>query len=157
MRYVALAPLLAEAGAGDHLDVGKRAAVEDGQLQVVELDDGVVDAHADEGREQVLGGGDEDALLHQAGGVADFCDVLADGGYVEAVEVDAAEDDSAARRGGKDSQMHGRSAVKADAAAFDGGSNCALKDQWGNVRVALSVDYKPEGDCECCISATASG
>ena len=33
-------------------DIGQRAAVEDGQFQVVELDDDVVDAGADEGGER---------------------------------------------------------------------------------------------------------
>ena len=127
----ALAPLLPQAGAGDHFDVRQRAAVENRQLQVVELDDGVVHAHADEGREQVLGGGDEHALLHQAGGVADLGDVLADGWHVESVEIDAAKHDARSSRSGQDAQMYGRSAVEPDATTFDGGSNCALKDQWG--------------------------
>ena len=76
-RWV-LRPTLAEG-----LDVGQSAAVEDGQLEVVQLDDDVVDAHADERGEQMLGGGDEDALAHEAGGVADFGDVAAGGGNFE--------------------------------------------------------------------------
>ena len=82
---------------GDHLDEGLRAAVEDGDLEVVEFHDGVVDAHADEGRQQVLGGRDEHALFHQAGGVADLGDIAADGLDLEAVEVGAAEDDAGSR------------------------------------------------------------
>src|ERR1039457_2389405 len=131
--------------------------VEDGQLQVVEFDDGVIHAHADEGRQQVLGGGDKDALLHQTGGVADFRDVFADGGYIESVEVNPAEHYPRTCRGGQDSQMYRRSTMKPDATAFDGGPNCALKDQGGCIRVALSVDYKLEAMSECCIYATSSG
>ena len=102
------------------LDVGQRAAVEDGQLEVVELDDDVVDAHADERGEQVFGGGDEHALAHEAGGVADLGDVAADGGDFEVVEVGAAEDDAGA--GGRGQKPHGdRSAgMKADPGELQG-------------------------------------
>src|ERR1035441_4995732 len=47
------------------------AAIQNGQLKIVQLDDGIVDADAGKRREQVLGSGDEHALLHQAGGVTD--------------------------------------------------------------------------------------
>ena len=87
------------------LNVGQGAAVEDGQLQVVELDDDVVDAHADERGEQVLGGGDEHALAHEAGGIADLGHVAADGGNFEVVEIGAAEDDAGA--GGRGQKAHG--------------------------------------------------
>lgn len=102
---LAAAALGADAGAVEGFDVGLRAAVEDGQLQVVELDDDVVDAHADESGEQVFRGGDEHALAHEAGGVADFGDVAADGGDLEVVKIDAAEDDAGAGRRGE--QAHG--------------------------------------------------
>ncbi len=77
-------------------DVGQGGAVEDGDFEVVELDDDVVDAEADERGEQVFGGGDEDALAHEAGGVGDLGDVAAVGGDLEVVEVGAAEDDAGA-------------------------------------------------------------
>ncbi len=102
---LAAAALGADAGALESCDVGLGAAVKDGQLEVVELDDDVVHAHADEGGEQVLGGGDEHALAHEAGGVADLGDVAADGGDLEVVEVGAAEDDAGA--GGRGEQAHG--------------------------------------------------
>src|SRR5581483_8886425 len=78
----------------DRVDVGLCASVENGQLEVIDFDDDVVDAHADEGREQMLGGGDEHALPHEAGGVANLGDVAADGGNFEVVEIGAAEDDA---------------------------------------------------------------
>ena len=52
----------------------------------------------------MLGGGDEHALAHEAGGVADLGDVAADGGNFEVVEVGAAEDD--AGTGGRGQQAH---------------------------------------------------
>ncbi len=84
------------------LDIGQGAAVEDGQFEVVELDDDVVDAHADERGEQMFGGGDEHALAHQAGGVADLGDVAADGWDFEVVEIGAAEDDAGAGGSGQE-------------------------------------------------------
>ncbi len=125
----ALAALLAEPGIGDHLDEGLRAAVEDGNFEVVELNNGVVDAHADKSRQQVLGGGDEDALLHQAGGVADLGHVAADGLDLVAIEIGAAEDDAGAGRSGQYTQANRGPAMKTDAVAFCGLANCAFVDQ----------------------------
>jgi hypothetical protein len=83
------------------LGVRKRAAVEDGEFEVVELDVDVVDAGAEQCGEQVFRGGDEDALTHEAGGVADLGDVAADGGDFESVEIGAAEDHAGARGRGE--------------------------------------------------------
>ncbi len=102
------------------MDVGAGGAIEDGELEIVEFDDDVVDAHADEGGEQVFGGGDEDALAHEAGGVGDLGDVATGSGDLEVVEVGAAEDDSGA--GGGREQAHGdrSAAVEADAGEVEG-------------------------------------
>ena len=90
----ALAALALEAGGEDGGDVGEGAAVENGDFEVIDFYDDVVDAEADESGEQVLGGLDEDALAHERGGVADAGDVAAGGGDLEVVEVGAAEDDA---------------------------------------------------------------
>ena len=87
----------------ERFDIGDRAAVQNRQLQVVELDDHVVDAHADAGGEQMLCRRDEDALAHQAGGVGNFGDIAADGLDLEVVEVGAPEDDAGAGWGGEKS------------------------------------------------------
>ena len=93
--------LLPDAGLLNHLDKGTGASIQNGQLQIVQFDDGVVDADAGKRREQVLGGGDEHALLHQAGGVTDAGYVASAGFDSEAVEVGAVEDDSRSGRGGQ--------------------------------------------------------
>ena len=113
----ALAPLRLQSGAQHHLHERLRAAIEDGQLQVVELDDGIVHAQADERREQVLGGGDEHALLHQASGVADLGHVAADCLHLKAFQIDAAEKNARSGRRRQNAQAHGSAAVQADAAA----------------------------------------
>ena len=61
----AAAPLGVNSSAQEGLDIGQRAAVENGQFQVVDFDNDVIHAHADEGREQMFGGRNQDALAHQ--------------------------------------------------------------------------------------------
>jgi hypothetical protein len=119
-KIFAAAALRFAANVADGLNEGKRAAVENGKLEVVELDDDVIDAHAEQGREQVLRRGNEDTLAHEAGGVTHLGDVAADGGDFEAVEVSAAKDYAAAGRGGEKPHVHGRAGVEADAGELDG-------------------------------------
>jgi hypothetical protein len=114
---LALAALTLEAVGEDGGDVGERAAVEDGDLEVVDLDDDVVDAEADESGEQMLGGLDKDALAHEGGGVADACDVAAGGGDFKVVEIGAAEDDAGA--GGCGDKAHGYSDAGVQANALE--------------------------------------
>src|SRR3984957_8729216 len=95
------APLAANAHAGEGFHIGRGASVEDGQLQIVQLNDDVVDAHADQGGEKMLGGGDEHALTHDAGGVADLGDISAGGRNLVIVQIGAAENNARAGRGGK--------------------------------------------------------
>ena len=75
----------------------------------------------------MLGGGDEDALAHEAGGVADFGDVAAVGGDFEVVEVGAAEDDAGAGGGGDQAHGDGGAGVEADPAKLEGGPNGLFK------------------------------
>ncbi len=90
----AFAALAFEAGGEDGGDVREGAAVEDRDFEVIDFDDDVIDAEADEGRQEMFGGLDEDALAHERGGVGDACYVAAGGGDLEVVEVGAAEDDA---------------------------------------------------------------
>ena len=129
---LALAALALEAGGEDGGDVGERAAVEDGDFEVVDFYDDVVDAEADEGGEEVLGGLDEDALAHEGGGVGDAGDVAAGGGDLEVVEVGAAEDDAGAGGRGDETHGDGGAGVQAYALEVDGGcGSCArFGDGW---------------------------
>jgi len=115
----AAAALLANAGAEEGFDVRKGAAVENGELEVIDFDDDVVDAHPNESGEKVLGGGDEHALAHKAGGVTHFGDVTCGSGDFEVVEIGAAEDD--ARAGGGGQKTHGGrcTGVQADPGEFE--------------------------------------
>ena len=91
-EILAAAALRFEANFAEGLGIRKGAAIEDGELEVVEIDEDVVDAGSEQGGEQVFGGRDEDALAHEAGGVTDFGDVAAGCWDFEVVKVGAAED-----------------------------------------------------------------
>ena len=75
----------------------------------------------------MLGGGDQDALAHQAGGVGDLGDVAADGLDFEVVEIDAAEEDTSAGRGREKSQMNGGAAMKTDSRKWDAAGDCLFQ------------------------------
>ncbi len=72
-------PLLLQPDGLKRLNIRQRAAVQNRQLQVVHLNDHVVHAEADQRRQQMFGGGDQHRAAHQAGGVADFCEVASGG------------------------------------------------------------------------------
>jgi len=117
------------AGLAEEMDPGEAGAVEDGDFEVIDLDDGVVDLDGVKSAEKVFGGGDEDALAHEAGGVADTGDVTEAGGDLEAFEVGAAEDDAGASGGGEDVYAGRNTMVEADAFGRDGSANCGFKLQ----------------------------
>jgi hypothetical protein len=110
----------------NHFDKGTRAAIENGQFQIVQFDDGIVDADPGKRREQVLGGGDEHALLHQTGGVADAGYVASAGFDGKTVEVRAMKNDSGSRRRGQDAQANRGAAVETLSCAGHSGANCSL-------------------------------
>ena len=101
-----------------------RGTVEDGDFDVVEFDEDVVDAVGVGGGEKVLGGGEEDALLHEAGGVADAGDVVAVGFDWEIVEVDAAENDASVWRSGLKTELGVDAGVETHTLGFDAALNC---------------------------------
>ena len=95
------APLAADAYLGESFHVREGAPVEDRQLQIVQLNDDVVDAHADEGGKKMLGGGDEHTLAHDAGGVADLGDISAGRCNLVVVQIGATEDHAGTSRRGQ--------------------------------------------------------
>jgi len=71
-----------------------RRAVQDRDLDRIYVDEDVVDAAGIDRGEQVLGGGEENALFHEARGVTHARDVLALRFNVEIFEVQAAKNDA---------------------------------------------------------------
>lgn len=115
-------PLRLESRGGEGFHIGQCAAIEDGQLQVVQFHDYVVHAHADERGEQVFGGLNQHALAHQAGGVAHLGHIASNGGNLEVVEVGAAKQDAASGGRGQQAHRDGRSAMQSNAGKADRGS-----------------------------------
>ena len=112
-QIAALAAVRADAGLLDQAHEGQAAAVEDGHFEVVDLHVDVVDAHGVEHAQQVLGGGDQNALAHQAGGIADPRHVAPTGGDREAIEIGTEEDHAGRNRCGQNANVHGHSGVQA--------------------------------------------
>ena len=136
---LALAALALEAGGEDGGDVGERAAIEDGDLEVVDFDDDVVDAEADEGGEEVLGSLDQDALAHEGGGIGDAGDVAAGGGNFEVVQVGTAEDDAGTSGGWDEAHGDGGAGVETHSLEVQGSVDRVL-ELWVRRQVDLSRD-----------------
>ena len=113
-----------DSGLLNHLDKGTGAAVQNGQLEIIQFDNGVVDANASKRREQVLGGGDEHALLHQTRRITDASHVASAGFDREAVKVGAMENDSRSRRRGQNPQTDRSAAVQPHSCAGYRSTNC---------------------------------
>ena len=112
-------PTTDDAGARDGFRIGKRAAVENRNFKVIELDIGIVDSDAVQGRKQMLHRRNPNAPAHERRRVSDArycCDV---GTKLEIVQVDAPEDNALAGRSGQNTQTRLLTRVKADSAEFD--------------------------------------
>jgi hypothetical protein len=75
----------------------------------------------------VFGGGEQDALLHKAGGVANASDVVAVGFDGEVVKINAAENDAGIRRSGQQTEVRVNTRMKAHTLSFDCAVDCGLK------------------------------
>jgi hypothetical protein len=126
-EIASLAAKAAEAGSIEELEKGLGGTIEDGDFDVVDVDEDVVDAVGIGGGEKVLGGGEEDALLHEAGGVTNASDVVAVGFYREIVQIQAAENDASVRRSWLKTEFGVDARVEAHTLGFYGTMNCRLK------------------------------
>src|SRR5258708_1100012 len=77
----------------------------------------------------MLGRGDENALLHQAGGVTDAGHIPSAGFNREAFQVRSLEHDSRSRWRGQNPQVDRRAAMETHTAAGDRSANCLLMCQ----------------------------
>jgi hypothetical protein len=96
-KVTALATKTAESSLIQELEERLCGTVKDGNLDVIQFDEDVVDAVGVGGGEKVFGGGEQNALLHKAGGVADAGDIVAVSFDGEIVEVNSTENDPAVR------------------------------------------------------------
>ena len=100
-KVASLAAKATQAGLIEELEEGLGGAVEDGDFDVVEVDEDVVNGVGIRCGKEMLGGGEQDALLHEAGGITDASHIVAVGFDWEIVEVDAAKDDAGVRGSGE--------------------------------------------------------
>ena len=74
----------------------------------------------------MLGGGDEHAFFHQAGGIANLGDVAARGLDLVIIEINSAEDNAGACSCRQNAETHRNPAVQSYTFALDRGTNCLL-------------------------------
>jgi hypothetical protein len=101
--------------------------IENGDFDIVQVDENVVDAVGIGGGEKVLGGGEQDALLHEAGGVTYASDVVAVGLNGEIVKINSAENDTSIRRRGEETKVRVDTGVETHTLGFDCAVDCGLK------------------------------
>jgi len=126
-KVAAFSTEAAKAGLIKELEEGLGGTVEDGDFDIVEVNEDVVDAVGIGGGEKVLGGGEQDALLHKAGGIANTSDVVAMGFDGEVVKINAAENDAGIRRSGEETKVRVDTGVETHTLGFDCAVDCGLK------------------------------
>src|SRR5579864_9767894 len=119
-QVATLAAKLTNARAIEKVHERLRGAVENGQLERVDFHVDIVDAARIRRGEQMLGGGEQHAIFHQAGGVTDARDVAAVGLNFKIVEVNAAKHDACVWRRRNEANVRTDGGMKADAFGFDG-------------------------------------
>src|SRR6267378_5119046 len=103
LQYFQIAPLpaqFANAGALQHLHEGLSRTVQNGHLDGVNVDIDVVDATRINGGKQMFGGGEQNALFHEARGITYASNIVPLGFNREVIQVDAAKHDACLSRGG---------------------------------------------------------
>ncbi len=82
----------------EHLHERLSRTIQNGHLNRVNVDEDVVNTAGVDGRKQMFGGREQNTLLHQAGGIADACDVVPFGLNRKIVEVHPTKNDPGIRR-----------------------------------------------------------
>ena len=100
----------------NQLDERQSAAIQDRNFQVVDLNEGVIDSHAVQHAQQVLCRGNQYALAHQAGRVADSRDMSPTGWNGEILQIGAFEKRCLWMGGGQDTDVNRNAAMKTYAA-----------------------------------------
>src|SRR5437588_6631031 len=100
LEIAALSAQLAHARVLQHLHERLGGAVQNGNFDGIHIDENVVDPARVDGSKQMLGGGKQDTLLHQAGGIAYAGYVVPLGFDGEVVQIHAAKDDTSLGRSG---------------------------------------------------------
>ena len=94
----------------------------------------------------MLRGGDENATLHQAGGIADPGYIAPDRLDRETIEIDSPEANPCACCAGKDAQPDRSTTVEAYSAEADRLSNCLLLNQMSDCKLLVINSIPPNAE-----------
>ena len=115
-----------DAGLMNQVDERGRAAVHDRHFRGVQFDDDVVDAEADERRQQVLDGADVHRSGRKAGREIDGAEMADVCGNFEAAEIRTPETDTKVGGGGLEGQRHLLARMETNSRAGDWSTKCPL-------------------------------
>jgi len=110
----------------DQVDERRRAAVHDRHFRGVQLDDDVVDAHADKRRQQMLNRFDGYLIPRQPCGELDARQVVDGGRHLEIAEVGPTKTDPVVSRRRFQRKVDLVAGVKTDSDTGDGATKCTL-------------------------------
>ena len=131
------APVMPETRALDQIDERHPTAIQNRNFQVIDLDKCVVDPHAVENTQQMFSRRNENALPHEARGIAHTGDIAADRLNLEAIQVSAPEHDPGTCGRGQEAEADRGSAMQSDSLAFDSNADCLFLSQ------AWFLEYVP--------------
>lgn len=126
-EVTALAAEAAETGLIEELEERFCGAVQNRNFDVVEVDKDIVNAVGIGGSEKMLCRRQQDALLHEAGGVTDAGDVVAVGFDRKIVEVNPTENDTCIRRSWLKAKLGVDAGMEAHTFSFYGALDGGLK------------------------------
>jgi hypothetical protein len=110
----------------NQVDERRRTAVHDRHFGRVQFDDDVVDAQADERRQEMFDGVYADRITHQAGCVVDAVHVLDGRGHFQPAQIGPAEADAGIRRSRLQRKADLVTGVETDSGAGNGSSKGSL-------------------------------
>src|SRR5579872_1121810 len=125
----ALTPQPAYARAPQQIHKGLAAAIQDGDLQVVDLHPCIVDGETIERAEQVFGSLNQNALAHQTGRITHSRHVLPAGRDREIIEIRASENDSSSRGCRRQPHFDRDTGMQAYAGDFERPADGSFKSQ----------------------------
>lgn len=122
LQITALAAQLPHAGLFQHLHERLGGAVQDRHFDGIDVDVDVVDAAGIDRGKEMLGGGQQHALLHQAGGIAYAGNVVPLGFDGEVIQIDSTENNAGLRWCGDQAHgpLHARVQAHTHRAGFSG-------------------------------------
>src|SRR5262245_31066024 len=122
--------LLHDAGPDDRFRIRKRASIQNGNLEIVELDICVVDTYPVERGQKMLNCRNPHAAAHERGRICDARDRPDISSKFEIIEIDAAEHDALAGGSGKDSKRGILAGVQPNTRELDRSRDGLLVHGW---------------------------